>query len=348
MNFKKKIFSILSKKEFYNLTWDIFRYQIKNNKIYKNYLQYLEVNPFEIKNISKIPFLPISFFKTHRILSSCNTTRTGDCYDIIFTSSGTTPGIRSQHYVKSLSVYIESIIKSFEFFYGSIEKFKFLGFFPTDRKDSSLIYMVKHLIQKTYQNGSHFVPFPYSSNNYNKDIHLIPNRNNKNIFIFGLSFFLLDFIEKYNYLIPFSFKKKEYQNKVIIMETGGMKGKRKEIIREELHNKLKNFFCVKDIHSEYGMTELLSQAYAKKNGIFQCPPWMKIYIRDPEDPFIHIDNNKIGGIDIIDLSNYLSCPFISTQDLGKKINENEFEVLGRMDFSDMRGCNIMTPHFLES
>ncbi|AFJ90715.1 LuxE family acyl-protein synthetase/acyl-CoA reductase [Blattabacterium sp. (Blaberus giganteus)] len=331
MNFKKKIFSILSKKEFDHLTWDIFHYQIKNNKIYKNYLKSLEVDPFEIKNISEIPFLPISFFKTHRILSS-NSNIT-DCYDVIFTSSGTT-GIKSKHYVKNLSVYIDSIRNSFEFFYGPIEKFKFLGFFPTkDRKDSSLIYMVKYFIQKTYQNGSHFVPF---TSDKDKNIHMGSNQNDKNILIFGPSFSLLDFIDKYHHN---KYKKKE---KVIIMETGGMKGKRKEIIREELHDILKKFFCVKEIHSEYGMTELLSQAYAKKNGIFKCPPWMKIYIRDPEDPFIHVDNNKIGGIDIIDLSNYLSCPFISTEDLGKKINENEFEVLGRMDFSDMRGCNLMT------
>ncbi|AGW86121.1 Acyl Protein Synthase/Acyl-CoA Reductase-Like Protein [Blattabacterium sp. (Nauphoeta cinerea)] len=325
MSFKKKIFSILEKKEFDNLTWDIFHYQIQNNKLYKSYLQSLEVNPFEIRNISEIPFLPISFFKTHRISSTTN------CYDIIFTSSGTT-GIKSKHYIKDLSIYIDSVRNGFEFFYGPIEKFQFLGFFPTDRKDSSLIYMVKYLIQKTYKNGSHFVPHTFY-----KDKHIIPNQNDKNIFIFGLSFSLLDFIEKYNHT-----KQNEFQNKVIIMETGGMKGKRKEIIREELHNILKKFFSVKEIHSEYGMTELLSQAYAKKNGIFQCPPWMKIYIRDTEDPFIHVDHNKIGGIDIIDLSNYLSCPFISTQDLGKKISDNEFEVLGRMDFSDIRGCNLMT------
>ncbi|WP_185867380.1 long-chain-fatty-acid--protein ligase [Blattabacterium cuenoti] len=324
MNFKKKIFSILSKKEFDNLTWDIFHYQIKNNKIYKNYLKFLDVDPFKIKNISKIPFLPISFFKTHRICSS-------RCYDVIFNSSGTT-GIKSKHYVKNLNVYIDSIRKGFEFFYGPIEKFKFLGFFPTNRKDSSLIYMIKYFIQKTCENGSHFVPYT----SY-QDVRIVPAQNDKNILIFGLSFSLLDFIEKNNHM-----KQNEHQNKVIIMETGGMKGIRKEIIREELHNILKNFFCVKEIHSEYGMTELLSQAYAKKNGIFQCPPWMKIYIRDPEDPFIHVDNNKIGGIDIIDLSNYLSCPFISTEDLGKKINDNEFEVLGRIDFSDMRGCNLMT------
>ncbi|BAM99569.1 acyl-protein synthetase [Blattabacterium cuenoti] len=328
MNFKKNIFSILEEKEFENLTWNIFHYQIKYNKIYKIYLQSLEINPLKIKNISEIPFLPISFFKTHRILSGRRT----DCYDSVFTSSGTT-GIKSKHYVKKLSVYIDSIKNGFELFYGPIEKFKFLGFFPLFRKDSSLIYMVKYLIQKTHQNGSHFVPYT----SY-KDIHLISNQNDKNIFIFGLSSSLLDFIEENNHL-----KQNKNQKKVIIMETGGMKGKRKEIIREELHDILKNSFFVKEIHSEYGMTEMLSQAYAKKNGIFQCPPWMRIYIRDPEDPLIHVDNNKIGGIDIIDLSNYLSCPFLSTEDLGKKINDREFEVLGRMDFSDMRGCNLMNP-----
>ncbi|WP_185858194.1 long-chain-fatty-acid--protein ligase [Blattabacterium cuenoti] len=328
MNFREKIFSISSKQEFDNLTWDIFHYQINNNKIYKTYLQRLGINPFEIKNISKIPFLPISFFKTHRILNS----NVMDSYDIIFSSSGTT-GIKSKHYVKDLNVYLDSIIKSFEFFYGPIEKFKFLGFFPIDRKNSSLIYMVKYFIKKTYKNGSHFVPYT----SY-QDIHLIPHQNDKNIFIFGLSFSLLDFIEKNNKM-----KQTKHKNEIIIMETGGMKGKRKEIIREELHNLLKDFFCVKEIHSEYGMTELLSQAYAKKNGIFQCPPWMKIYIRDTEDPLIHIDNNRIGGIDVIDLSNYLSCPFVSTEDLGKKINYNKFEVLGRIDFSEIRGCNTMDP-----
>ncbi|WP_185862367.1 long-chain-fatty-acid--protein ligase [Blattabacterium cuenoti] len=326
MNFKKKIFSILSKKEFENLTLDIFHYQIDNNKIYRNYLKSLKVNPLEIKNISEIPFLPISFFKTHRIWSSKKSLP-----DLVFISSGT-KGIKSKHYA-DLSVYMKSIQMGFEFFYGSIKKFKFLGFLPFDRKDSSLIYMVKYFIQKTYKNGSYF--FSLSEK---KKINMIFEKNDKNIFIFGLSFYLLDFIDKYNHIEQ---KQNIFQKKVIIMETGGMKGKRKEIIREELHQILKKFFCVKEIHSEYGMTELLSQAYAKKNGIFRCPPWMKIYIRDPEDPFLHIENNNIGGIDIIDLSNYLSCPFISTEDIGRKINDEEFEVLGRMDFSEIRGCNLM-------
>ncbi|WP_185869277.1 long-chain-fatty-acid--protein ligase [Blattabacterium cuenoti] len=321
MIFKKKVFSISSKNEFENLTLDIFHYQMKNNIVYKNYLKSLKINPMKIKNISEIPFLPISFFKTHCIWSSLTSIP-----DIVFTSSGTT-GEKSKHYVADLSIYINSFIKGFEFFYGPIEKFKFLGFFPTYRKNSSLIYMIKYLIQKTIQNGSRFI---YS---YDKKKNIIIS-DKKNILIFGLSFSLLDFIEK--------IEKSGYQENLIIMETGGMKGKRKEMIREELHNILKNIFSVNEIHSEYGMTEFLSQAYAKKNGIFRCPPWMKIYIRDTKDPFIHIDNNKIGGIDVIDLSNYLSCPFISTEDLGKKINEEEFEVLGRMDFSDIRGCNIMT------
>ncbi|WP_185869850.1 long-chain-fatty-acid--protein ligase [Blattabacterium cuenoti] len=324
MNFKKNIFSITSKKEFEDLTLELFHYQIINNKIYRNYINLLKINTLKIKNISDIPFLPISFFKTHRICNKKNE-------DIIFTSSGTTGSIKSKHYVADLSIYMNSIQKGFEYFYGPINKFKFLVFFPTDRIDSSLIYMVNYFIQKTYKNGSCFV------STY-EDIKTIYN-SKKNILIFGLSFSLLDFIEKYNI-------GKYDEKKLIIMETGGMKGKRKEMIREELHYILKKYFHVNEIHSEYGMTELLSQAYAKKKGLFQCPPWMRIYIRDLEDPFMHINNNKIGGIDLIDLSNYLSCPFISTDDLGKKINDNEFEVLGRTDLSDIRGCNIMNHSIL--
>ncbi|WP_185877063.1 LuxE/PaaK family acyltransferase [Blattabacterium cuenoti] len=323
MNFKKKIFSIRSNNEFKNLTLDIFHYQVINNQIYRNYLQLLKIDPTKIKDITEIPYLPISFFKTHRILSNRNKI----IPNIIFTSSGTT-GIKSKHYISDLSIYNESIINGFEFFYGSIKKFKFIGLFPYDRKDSSLIYMIKYLIHKTVQNGSRFL----SSHCKEKNI-IFPDK--KNILLFGLSSCLLDFIEKME-------EKNEYKKNVIIMETGGMKGVKKEIIREELHDILKKSFIVNEIHSEYGMTELLSQAYSKKDGIFRCPPWMKIYIRDTKDPFIHIDNNKIGGIDIINLSNYLSCPFIATEDLGKKINDKEFEVLGRMDFSDIRGCNVMT------
>ncbi|WP_185856413.1 LuxE/PaaK family acyltransferase [Blattabacterium cuenoti] len=327
MNFKKNIFSIDSKKEFEYLTFKIFHYQIKNNEIYRNYIRLLKIDPFRIKTISEIPFLPISFFKTHCIWSS----KKKSIPEIIFKSTGTT-GIKSRHYIADLLIYINSICKGFEYFYGSIETFKFLALFPNNRKnDSSLIYMMKYLIQKTYKNGSRFLSY--------KD-RISMKEEKKNILIFGLSFSLLDFIEKNkDPIIGY-----EKEKNIIIMETGGMKGKRKEIIREELHHLLKKGFCVKNIHSEYGMTELLSQAYAKKNGIFRCPPWMKIYIRDSEDPLIHREenNNKIGGIDIIDLSNYLSCSFISTSDLGKKINDEEFEVLGRMDFSDIRGCNLMS------
>ncbi|WP_185870727.1 LuxE/PaaK family acyltransferase [Blattabacterium cuenoti] len=335
MNFKKNIFSITSKKEFEDLTLKIFNFQIKNNKIYRNYIQLLKVDPFQIKKISEIPFLPISFFKTHCICC-CSSSQKKRNPEMIFTSTGTT-GIKSRHYISDLLIYINSIYKGFEYFYGAIETFKFLALFPPvffrrrNRNDSSLIYMMKYLIQKTYKNGSHFISY--------KDRISLKGDIKKNIFIFGLSFSLLDFIEKNKNPIIDENRK----NNIIIMETGGMKGKRKEIIREELHHVLKKGFCVENIHSEYGMTELLSQAYAKKNGRFRCPPWMKVYIRDTEDPLIHIrKNNKIGGIDIIDLSNYLSCPFISTDDLGKKINEEEFEILGRMDFSDIRGCNLMT------
>ncbi|ACX83898.1 LuxE family acyl-protein synthetase/acyl-CoA reductase-like protein [Blattabacterium sp. (Periplaneta americana) str. BPLAN] len=322
MNFQKKIFSIESKKEFESLTLEIFNYQVRNNHIYRNYLQLLKIDPFRISNISEIPFFPISFFKTHCVCSLSKSIP-----EIIFTSTGTT-GIKSKHYVTDLHIYRNSICKGFEYFYGPIEKFQFLALFPFYREDSSLIYMMKYLIQKTYKNGSNFIFFQ----------KIPPLHHEKTILIFGISFSLLDFVESHRDTILDGYNK----DNVILMETGGMKGKRKEIIREELHHLLKKGFCIKNIHSEYGMTELLSQAYAKKNGIFRCPPWMKVYIRDPEDPLIHIENHKIGGIDIIDLSNYLSCPFISTNDLGKKINDEEFEVLGRMDLSDVRGCSLMT------
>ncbi|AGD98251.1 Acyl-protein synthetase, LuxE [Blattabacterium sp. (Blatta orientalis) str. Tarazona] len=322
MNFQKKIFSIESKKEFESLTLEIFNYQVRNNQIYRNYLQLLKIDPFRITNISEIPFFPISFFKTHCICSLSKSIP-----EIIFTSTGTT-GIKSKHYVADLLIYRNSICKGFEYFYGPVEKFQFLALFPFYREDSSLIYMMKYLIQKTYKNGSNFIFFQ----------KIPPLHYEKTILIFGISFSLLNFVESHRETILDGYNK----DNVILMETGGMKGKRKEIIREELHHLLKKGFCVKNIHSEYGMTELLSQAYAKKDGIFRCPPWMKVYIRDPEDPFIHIENHKIGGIDIIDLSNYLSCPFISTNDLGKKINDEEFEVLGRMDLSDVRGCSLMT------
>ncbi|WP_185850616.1 LuxE/PaaK family acyltransferase [Blattabacterium cuenoti] len=320
MNFKEKIFSISSKNEFENIAMDIFHYQIMNNEVYRNYVHSLKLKLVDIKNVYEIPFLPISFFKTHRILSSKKNTT-----DILFKSSGTT-GLKSKHFISDLSIYTNSILKGFEYFYGTIEKFKFLCFLPHQITHSSLIYMVNYMINRTIKNGSLFI------SSSRKSIHI---KNGINVFIFGLSSSLLDFIEKKKIFIN------EHKEKLIVMETGGMKGKRKELVREELHYILKNFFCVKYIHSEYGMTELLSQAYAKKNGIFQCPPWMKIYIRDTENPFMHLENNKIGGIDVIDLSNYLSCSFISTEDLGKKINEEEFEVLGRIDFTDVRGCNTM-------
>ncbi|WP_185864688.1 LuxE/PaaK family acyltransferase [Blattabacterium cuenoti] len=331
MNFKEKIFSISSKNEFEGITMDIFHYQMMNNNIYKNYVHLLNKKLVDIKNVDEIPFLPISFFKTHRIDSN---KKNNPNNNILFKSSGTTTGLKSKHFVSDLSIYNSSILKGFEYFYGPIEKFKFFCFFPHQIVHSSLIYMVNYMIHKTVHNGSIFIP-SYQEN----FIDIIHNdmKNDTNIFIFGLSSYLLNFIENKNICI----KKNGLQKKLIVMETGGMKGKRKELIRDELHYILKNYFHVKHIHSEYGMTELLSQAYSKKNGIFQCPPWMKIYIRDIEDPFLHIENNKIGGIDIIDLSNYLSCSFVSTDDLGRKINEKEFEVLGRIDFSDIRGCNTM-------
>ncbi|WP_185873510.1 LuxE/PaaK family acyltransferase [Blattabacterium cuenoti] len=328
MFLKKKIFSIQSKKDFEKIAFEMFYFHMKNNKVYNNYIKLLKINIRKIEKIDDIPFLPISLFKTNLIyIKNKNKNKP----DIKFISSGTT-GKRSKHYINDINIYINSIKNGFELFYGPIKNFLFLGIFPFYKKDSSLIYMINYFINKTYKNGSQFILYPY--NKFNNEI--IENNYYKNILIFGLSYSLLDFIEKFKYNI--FYKKKN----IIVMETGGMKGKREEIIREELHYILKNFFSVKNIHSEYGMTEILSQAYSKKMGVFRCPPWMNIYIRDIEDPFFNIKKNKvIGGINIIDLSNYLSCPFISTEDIGLKINKYEFKVLGRIDYSDLRGCNTM-------
>ncbi|WP_185878104.1 long-chain-fatty-acid--protein ligase [Blattabacterium cuenoti] len=332
MNLKKKIFSIQSNKDFEKIVFKIFNFHMKNNDIYNYYIKLMKINIEKIENIYDIPFLPISLFKTHLI--TINKSIIKKCksqYDTIFISSGTT-GKKSKHYINDINIYTNSIKNGFELFYGPINNFLFLGIFPNYKKNSSLIYMMNFFINKTSKNGSKFIFYPYDQ----LDIEsIIENSYNKTILVFGLSYSLLDFIKKFKYNI---FSKKN----IIVMETGGMKGKREEITRDELHFILKNFFSVNHIHSEYGMTEMLSQAYSKNMGDFKCPPWMNVYIRETEDPFYHIKNNNvIGGINIIDLSNYLSCPFISTDDLGLKVDINKFKVLGRIDFSDLRGCNSM-------
>ena len=320
----KNIFNISSENDFTKVALDVFKYQFENNKTYRSFCDLLNVHPSDINLLAQIPFLPIQFFKSRKILSS------NDEIQEIFTSSGTTGSITSQHFVTDIELYKESYLNGFAHFYGDIKDYVVLALLPNylERNGSSLVFMVNDLIRKTNQSESGF----YLHNLDELTQKLIKlDKNGQKIILIGVSFALLDLIEKHQ----FSLKN------TIIMETGGMKGRRKELVRAELHEVLKNGFGVAKIHSEYGMTELLSQAYSDANGIFKAPPWMKILIRDTEDALTILPNQKPGGINIVDLANYNSCSFIATQDLGK-INENgTFEIIGRFDNADIRGCNLM-------
>ncbi len=320
---KEQLFNIQSKKEFTKLTLEIFHFQIENCKVYADFIKYLNIDVNLVLSIEQIPFLPIQFFKTHKVVSNSSEIQQ------VFLSSGTA-GTQSQHFVTNTSLYEESYRKGFSHFYGNIEDYIVLALLPSylERDGSSLIYMVDDLIKKSKNNESGFF-----LKNTQKMTKIIQNHsiNDKKLLILGVSYALLDLVESQQFDL----------NDVIIMETGGMKGRRKELVRDELHKILNNGFNTKQIHSEYGMTELLSQAYSKGNGVFECPPWMDILIRDTEDPLTLLPNGKTGGINVIDLANINSCSFIATQDLGKKINDNSFEVLGRFDNSDIRGCNLL-------
>jgi phenylacetate-coenzyme A ligase PaaK-like adenylate-forming protein len=324
MNPYPDIFSIRSQKEFEKITLKVFRHQFENNKVYQDFCLLLKKDKSNVKTITDIPFLPIQFFKSHAVLSSSNPIQE------TFTSSGTTGMISSKHLVTDLSLYEQSFQKAFSQFYGNSEDYVILALLPSylEREGSSLIYMVNDLIESSNHPKSGFY-----LHNYDELVQQLIkiDSSGQNVLLIGVTYALLDVVEKQTFQLK----------NTIIMETGGMKGKRKEIIREELHEVLGNGFGVSAIHSEYGMTELLSQAYSLGNGIFECPPWMQILIRDPEDALTYVDFGKTGGINVIDLANINSCSFIATQDLGKKYPNHSFEVLGRFDSSDIRGCNLM-------
>lgn len=318
------VFQVNSDIAFEQTALEVFKYQYKNNGVYRSYCDLLNVATSDVTHYNDIPFLPIQFFKTHHVVSSKSKN------EAIFTSSGTTGVITSKHHVTDIKIYESSYLKGFETFYGDIEDYVVLALLPSylEREGSSLIYMVEDLIKRSKNTDSGF--YLNNTNALRQKIIGLENKGQKTLLI-GVSFALLDFIEQDNFQL----------NHTIIMETGGMKGRRKELIREELHYTLKKGFGVDHIHSEYGMTELLSQAYSKGDGLFNCPPWMKILIREPEDPLSISNTTKSGGINIIDLANYNSCAFIATQDLGKLHSNNSFEILGRFDHSDIRGCNLM-------
>ncbi|WP_373057728.1 acyl transferase [Zunongwangia sp. H14] len=321
---KERIFAISSEAEFQHIALEVFQFQYKHNKFYRRFCELLEKNPAEIKNITQIPFLPIEFFKTKTLLSSKEKPQ------ITFTSSGTTGSSTSKHYVTDFGLYETSFNKAFEYFYGNPQDLVIFALLPSylEREGSSLIYMADHLIKRSKNPESGF----YLNDLKDLAVKLQElDEAGKKILLIGVSFALLDLVENYKFQL----------NNTVVMETGGMKGRRKEMIREELHKILSEGFGVEKIHSEYGMTELLSQAYSKGAGIFECPPWMKILIRDPEDAVSLLPANKTGGINIIDLANLYSCSFIATQDLGKMLSEKSYEILGRFDNSDIRGCNLM-------
>ena len=320
----KDIFNIKNETDFEQLTLEVFRFQFENNTVYRSFCDLLNIYHTDVKSIKEIPFLPIQFFKSHKVI--CNSFKE----ETIFSSSGTTGQTTSKHYVSNLTLYKESFLKGFNHFYGKIEDYTILALLPSylEREGSSLIYMVEDLIKRSNSEKSGF----YLNNleDLRKVITEQENSNKKTLLI-GVSFALLDLVENYQFQLK----------NTIVMETGGMKGRRKELIRSELHELLKKGFGVNKIHSEYGMTELLSQAYSIGNGIFKCPTWMRILTRDTEDALTILDSPETGGINVIDLANLYSCSFIATQDLGKVYPDNSFEILGRFDTSDIRGCNLM-------
>ena len=318
------VFNIQNQSDFKTCALQVFRHQFKNNTVYRSFCDLLYIHSSDVKKVEEIPFLPIQFFKSHAVLSSNQAVKE------TFTSSGTTGSSVSKHMVTDLSWYTKSYTKGFEYFYGPIEEYTVLGLLPNylERDGSSLIYMVDDFIKKSNKPSSGF----YLNNLTELSKTLIAlDKKGEKVLLIGVTFALLDLIERQQFKL---------QN-TIIMETGGMKGRRKEMIRNELHEILCAGFGVSKIHSEYGMTELLSQGYSSGDGVFDCPPWMKILARDTEDALTMVGTNKTGGLNVIDLANYNSCSFIATQDLGKVDNNGRFEVLGRFDHSDIRGCNLM-------
>ncbi len=318
------IFTISNQKQFDKIALKIFRFQYENNGVYREFCNFLKTDVQKVKSIQQIPFLPIQFFKSHSVVSNTNPIQA------TFTSSGTTGMSTSKHLVTDVSIYEESYRKGFSQFYGNIEDYAILALLPSylEREGSSLIHMVDDLIQLSNQPESGFYLHNYDEL-IEKLIQL--DQAGQNVILIGVTYALLDLVEKHSFQLE----------NTIIMETGGMKGKRKEMIREELHQKLCEGFGVNAIHSEYGMTELLSQAYSLGEGIFECPSWMQILVRDTEDALSYVRESKTGGINVIDLANINSCSFIATQDLGKKYTNGSFEILGRFDHSDIRGCNLM-------
>ncbi|HEU4716305.1 MAG TPA: acyl transferase [Bacteroidia bacterium] len=306
------------------LALEIFRFQLAHNPVYAAFSKGLGKNRDNVNSTGEIPFLPVELFKSHRIYSAEKDPQ------IVFTSSGTTGSVTSRHEVADVSLYEKSFLAGFEKFYGPPGEWTILALLPSylEREGSSLVYMADRLIRESKSEDSGFYLHNYKE--LSGKLSLL-NRQKKKTLLLGVTYALLDLAEQFPQPLE----------NITIMETGGMKGKRKEMVREEVHAILEESFHVKNIHSEYGMTELLSQAYSSGGGIFRTPPWMKILIREMNDPLSFCGSGRTGGVNIIDLANLYSCSFIATSDLGKIHGNNSFEILGRFDFSDVRGCNLM-------
>jgi len=321
---EKHIFSGHSEESFRQLALSQFFYQYEHNPVYRRYCDLIHISPRDVDILWKIPFLPVEFFKTQHVVA-------GDpVWEQVFASSGTTATEKSCHYVKDLRLYRQSFLRTFEHFYGPIGDYCLLALLPgyMDNPNSSLIFMVRELIDDTGHPESGF---------YLDDRQRLTNklreleRKGQKTLLLGVSFALLDLAEEYRLNLQHT----------LVMETGGMKGRRKELTRQELHQKVQGGLGVSQVHSEYGMAELLTQAYSKKDGRFHTPPWMKVMVRDYDDPFDWAGPGKSGGINVIDLANLYSCPFIETKDIGRIFDDGSFGVLGRFDDSDVRGCNLL-------
>ena len=320
----RSIFDINSEAAFTKKALELFKFQFEENPVYRSFCDLLYKHPSAVQKLEDIPFLPIEFFKTHKVLSTKKEIKQ------TFTSSGTSGSVVSQHHVADLNHYKTSFQKGFAHFYGRIEDYAVLALLPSylEREGSSLVYMVEDMIQESKHPKSGFYLDDLDAL---KQTLLALEKSGQKTLLIGVSYALLDLVEFHQFELKHT----------IIMETGGMKGRRKELIKSELHSILKKGFGINTIHSEYGMTELLAQAYSKGDGLFSTPPWMNVLIRDPEDALTILPKGRSGGINIIDLANVHSCAFIATQDLGKIHANGTFEVLGRFDQSDIRGCNLM-------
>lgn len=321
---RETIFQISSEAQFRELAMAVFRYQARENPVYRSWLEALKISPEHIHRPEEIPFLPVELFKTQQVIS-------GDMVPVLsFQSSGTTGAATSTHYVADPDLYRESFLRGFEHFYGNVNQQVIIGLLPAylERPGSSLVYMCEGLIRASEQPESGFYLY-----NHDELLALLERLaiRQQSTWLIGVSFALLDLAEKEPPVWP----------GLTVVETGGMKGRRREMIREELHETIRKSWPVQRLHSEYGMTELLSQAYLTDRGRFQCPPWMQVLIRDTNDPLALLPDGRTGGVNVIDLANLDSCSFIATQDLGKKYPDGSFDILGRFDNSDIRGCNML-------